>query len=168
MNGFGQKYVVDTNSLSQLRRHRRASVFFRENALIPGEVLHESKGFPDIDVLRNNIYPTTQPVLVWLMRVMATVPASDTRLIDLYANHGNADPLVVACALDGQDQDSQYLDPKEWVVVTGDQALRDKAEEFGLRVVTNEEFAAVIDSAENYDRETGTGTGTDEIACSPS
>ena len=30
---------------------------------------------------------------------MATVPSGDTRLVDLYANRGNADPLVVA-ALD--------------------------------------------------------------------
>ena len=84
MNGFGQKYVVDTNALSQLRGHRRASAFFRENALIPGEVLHEAAGFPDINMLRKNIYPTTQRVLMWLMRVMATVPSSDTRLVDLY------------------------------------------------------------------------------------
>ena len=82
--------------------------------------------------------------------------SSDTRLVDLYANHGNADPLVVACALDGKEEDSQYLDPKEWVVVTGDEAVRDKAEEFGLKVVTNEEFAAIIDSAESHDAKTWT------------
>lgn len=154
MNDIGQKYVVDTNVLSQLRRHRRASAFFRENALIPAEVLHEAAGFPDIDMLRKYIYPTTQPVLIWLMKVMATVPAGDTRLVDLYANQGNADPLVVACALDGQERDSQYLDPNEWIVVTGDEAVRDKAEAFGLKVVTNEEFAAIIDSAEGHDART--------------
>ena len=149
MNGFGQRYVVDTNALTHLRRHRRASVFFRENAVIPSEVLREAEGFPDINVLQKNLHPTTARVLDLLVKVMATVPADDKRLIDLYANHGGADPVVVACALDGQAQDSLYLDSPEWVVVTGDDAVRDKAEEFGLRVLSNVEFAAIIDAAES-------------------
>ena len=153
MSGLGHKYVVDTNALSQLRLHRRAGAFFREHALIPDEVLHEAAGFPDIDVLRKYRYPTTQSVLKWLVKVMATVPASDTKLLDLYANRGNADPIVVACALDGQQQESQYLDPADWAIVTGDDAVRDKAKEFGLEVLTNAEFAAVIDTAESHDAE---------------
>ncbi|KQS98740.1 hypothetical protein ASG23_13430 [Cellulomonas sp. Leaf395] len=80
---------------------------------------------------------------------MATVPADDTALVDLYANRGNADPLVVACALNGQDEDSQYLDAPEWTVVTADNAVRAKAEEFGLRALSNAEFAALIDAAES-------------------
>jgi|GEM_PF-3249601 len=35
----------------------------------------------------------------------------------------------------------------EWFVVTGDEALRDKAEEFGLKVLSNSQFAALIDGA---------------------
>ena len=149
MNDFGTRYVVDTNSLSQLGRGRRSSSFFRESARIPDEVLHEAQGFPDIASLRENDYLTTGSVLRWLVKVMATVTADDTALIDLYANRGNADPLVVACALDGQDEESQYLNASEWVIVTADNAVRAKAEEFGLRVVTNSEFAALIDVAED-------------------
>lgn len=149
MNDFGTRYVVDTNSLSQLGGFRRSSSFFRESARIPSEVVHEAQGFPDITTLRENAYPTTAAVLRWLVKVMATVPADDTALVDLYANRGNADPLVVACALDGQDEDSQYLDAPEWAVVTADNAVRAKAEEFGLRALSNAEFAALIDAAES-------------------
>ncbi|MCY1250063.1 hypothetical protein D9M72_636550 [compost metagenome] len=84
-------------------------------------------------------------MLQLLVEVMATVPDTDTRLVDLYANLGNADPLVVACALEGQEHDRQYLMAPEWFVVTGDEAVRDKAEEFGLKVLSNSKFAALID-----------------------
>lgn len=147
MSDFGQRYVVDTNALSQLKRHRRASAYFAEHAVIPDEVLKEAEGFPDIGILRHNRYPTTSGVLEWLLKIMATVPADDTKLIDLYANKGGADPLVVACALDGQANDSGYIDAPEWIVVTGDDALRLKAEQFGLKVVSAVEFASVVDAA---------------------
>jgi hypothetical protein len=149
MSWFGQRYVLDTNALSQLRRHRRESEFFREHTVIPSEVLHEAQGFPDIDVLRANLYPTTSSVLDWLVRIMATVPVGDTKLVDLYANHGGADPLVVACALDGKTRDGQFLGAPEWVVVTSDAAVRAKAEGFNLHVLNSAEFAAIIDAAED-------------------
>lgn len=149
MSWFGQRYVLDTNALSQLRRHRRESEFFREHTAIPSEVLHEAQGFPDIDVLRANLYPTTSSVLDWLARIMATVPVEDTKLVDLYANHGGADPLVVACALDGKTRDAQFLGAPEWVVVTSDAAVRAKAEAFNLHVLNSAQFAAIIDAAED-------------------
>lgn len=149
MSWFGQRYVLDTNALSQLRRHRRASEFFRGHAIIPAEVLHEAQGFPDVDVLRANLYPTTSGVLDWLVKIMATVPDEDTKIVDLYANHGGADPLVVACALDGKTRDSQFLGAPEWIVVTGDAAVRAKAEQFGLRVLSSAEFGAVIDAIQD-------------------
>ncbi|WP_257479143.1 PIN domain-containing protein [Acidipropionibacterium jensenii] len=147
MSGFGQRYVIDTNALSQLGRRRRASAFFLENAVIPEAVLQEAEGFPDIGSLRENAHPTTVRVLQWLITVMATVAETDARLVNLYANLGAADPLVVACALEGQEYDSQYLDSPEWLVVTADDAVRAKAEEFGLQVLGNSEFAARIDAA---------------------
>lgn len=150
MINFGQRYVLDTNALIRLKRHRRASAFFQENVVIPDEVLHEAAGFPDIAALRKNLYPTTSRVLEWMIRVMATVPTDDRALVDLYANLGGADPLVVACALDGQAEDRQYLTAPEWVVVTGDDAVRQKAEEFDLKVITSAEFASIIDAAEGH------------------
>ena len=145
MNDFGQRFVIDTNTLSQLGRKRRASEFFLQNAVIPQEVLHEASGFPDIEELRPNLHPTSPRVLYWLRRVMASVPEHDTRLVDLYANRGNADPLVVACALEGQEHDNQLLISPDWIVVTADEAVRVKAGEFGLTVLSNLEFCALVD-----------------------
>lgn len=145
MSDFGQRFVIDTNALSQLGRQRRASTFFLENAVIPEEVIHEASGFPDIAALRDNVHPTSPRVLHWLSLIMASVPDEDIRLVDLYANRGNADPLVVACALEGQEHDSQLLLSPEWVVVTADEAVRDKAQEFGLAVLSNSEFSALVD-----------------------
>lgn len=150
MMDFGQRYVLDTNALIRLKRHRRASAFFQDNVVLPDEVLHEAAGFPDIAALRKNLYPTTSRVLEWMIRVMATVPADDKTLVDLYANLGGADPLVVACALDGRAEDSQFLTAPEWIVVTGDDAVRQKAEEFDLKVITSAEFASIIDAAEGH------------------
>src|SRR5690625_5410863 len=70
MNGFGERYVIDTNALSQLGKARRASTFFLEHALIPEEVMHEAAGFPDIASLRDNVHPTTPRVLHWLTEVL--------------------------------------------------------------------------------------------------
>lgn len=155
LNGFGQRYVIDTNALSQIGRRRRSTSFFLDNAVVPSEVVREAEGFPDIDVLRKNLHPTTAQVLEWLVQVLATVPAEDTSLVNLYANLGGADPLLVECALDGRTRDSPYLDAPEWVIVTGDDAVRVKAEEFGLNVLSNAEFAAVIDATESPDYDQG-------------
>jgi hypothetical protein len=149
MSAFGVAYVIDNNTLNQLSRSQMTSGFFRENAHIPSEVLYEARESSSIADVQQNEYQTTPSVLSQLIRVLSTVSATDTKLVDLYANQGNADPLVVACALDGRSQDSELLIAPEWVVVTGDKALRSKAEEFGLRVLTNAEFAALIDAAES-------------------
>lgn len=147
MSDFGCRYVVDTNTLSQLGDRRRVSEYFLENAVIPEAVLQEAGGFPDLESLHDNIHPMTPRVLELLCEVMSTVRDNDTRLVDLYANRGNADPLVVACALEGREYDSQFLLAPEWIVVTGDRAVRAKAEEFGLGVLSNAEFAELIDEA---------------------
>lgn len=146
MNDFGQSYVVDTNALIRLKRHRRARSLFLDHAMLPSEVLREAAGLSDIRTLRERIYPTTPQVLECLVRVMNSLPDSDRKLVDLYSNHGGADPFVVACALDGQERDSLYLDAPEWIVVTNDDAVRDKAKEFGLHVMSSDEFAAIIDA----------------------
>ncbi|USQ79700.1 PIN domain-containing protein [Ornithinimicrobium faecis] len=149
MTAFGHRYVTDTNVLSQLGPRRRANAFFKENAVIPEEVLHEASGFPDIEALQANAHSTTARTLHWLSEVMRTVPEGETRLVDLYANLGNADPLVVACALEGREHDSQWLIRPEWIVVTDDGAVRDKAKEFELEVLNNSQFAARVDAADD-------------------
>lgn len=151
MSGLGTTYVVDTNTLTQLGRRRRSSSFFLERARVPSEVLHEAAQFPDLRALQDLEIETTPSVLRWLTQVMTAVPTDDTALVDLYANRGGADPLVIACALDGRDQESQYLDPQEWVVVTADNAVRASARAFGLQVLSNDRFAEIIDKAGGND-----------------
>lgn len=152
MSTFGFEYMIDNNALNQLSKAQLASKLFRGRGHIPSEVLYEARDSPHITELRAYEYVTTPAVLAQLVRVMATVPTSDTKLVDLYANRGNADPLIVACALDARDNESKYLNPKEWVIVTDDNAVRYKAEEFGLRTLGNAEFAALIDSLAHVDR----------------
>lgn len=108
------------------------------------DLMIEASGFPDVAALRDCMHPTTPRVLYWVTEIMATVSEQDTRLIDLYANRGNADPLVVACALERREHDDQLLMGLDWVVVTADEAVREKAEEFGL-TVSNSEFSALVD-----------------------
>lgn len=137
-------YLIDTNALSSLTPLQRASDFFRERCRIPSEVLYEARFFPDIKSLKANEYPTTPRVLDILVSVMATVPAGDTKLVDLYRNRGNADPLVVACALDGARDSGGLLFGPSWVVVSRDRAVRDKACEFEIETITSDEFATLL------------------------
>lgn len=73
---------------------------------------------------------------------MATVPKDDTALVNLYANKGGADPLLVACALDGMQETADQLFGPNWIIVSNDKAVRAKASEFGVESFTREEFAA--------------------------
>lgn len=121
------------------------SDFFRENCLIPTEVLHEARYFPNVNDLKNNEYPVTSGLLTIIIEVMATVPDSDTKLVNLFANEGNADPIVVACAVEGQRKSDEGLLGSTWVVVTGDKAVCAKAIEFGIEVKSSEEFIAILE-----------------------
>ncbi len=144
-------FVVDTNVLARLGRTRVATAFFRKNARIPEEIKYESRGLPEIFELQENVYLTTATVLSHLAKVLKTIDTGDTELIDLYRNEGNADPFVVACALDGQSQSEHMLFTDEWIVVTDDNAVRGKAQEFGIKVLCYEEFALLIDDSQDAD-----------------
>ncbi|WP_133726064.1 hypothetical protein [Nesterenkonia aurantiaca] len=138
--------MLDNNALAFVKGKRRASTFFKKHCRIPQEVLHEAEGFPDIDELQQLEYPVTGSVLGHLVEVMASVPVGETRLVNLYANLGNADPLVVATALDGHRENDLALFGPTWTVVTGDKAVQAKAREFGLEVMTNQEFLTAMDT----------------------
>ncbi|WP_374974652.1 hypothetical protein ACEYYH_12155 [Microbacterium trichothecenolyticum] len=135
-------YLLDNNALSHLTRAQRASTFFHERCALPSEIIHEADGYPDAATFRDVEYPTTANVLTHLRTVMATVPANDTRLVNLYANKGAADPMLVACALDGMDEAAALLWGPTWVVVSNDNAVRAKAAELGVESCTREEFLA--------------------------
>lgn len=145
---FGERYVVDTNALIQLRKFRRSSAFFKRNVVIPAEVLREAEKFSDYGSLRDLVPPVTARTFAWLGKVLSSVDPEDFKLVDLYANKGGADPFVVACALEGREIEDQYIDPSEWIVVTDDSAVRQKAVEFDLKVISNLELAGIIDRSE--------------------
>lgn len=135
-----EMYLLDNNALSHLSRAQRASEFFFERCHLPSEILHEAEGYPDFAAFKQIEYPTTAHVLELLSMVMATVPEEDTTLVNLYANKGAADPLLVACALDGMQETSAHLFGPSWVVVSNDNAVRAKAMEFGVDACTREDF----------------------------
>jgi hypothetical protein len=141
------QYLIDNNVLAKLPRHQRISTFFSRYCHIPDEVLYEARGFPDIAELKTRRYETTGGVLRQLIAVMETVPVSDTKLVDLYANRGNADPLLVACALEAMRQDEDKLFRSTWIVVSDDDAVREKAAEFEIERRTGKEFAAILEAA---------------------
>lgn len=108
---------------------------------LPSEVLHEARFLPDVDSLRALEYETTGAVLRQLQTIMASLPPGDFDLVDLYANLGNADPLLVACALDAMEEAESGLFGLDWTVVTNDHAVLSTAKEFGVTTLTSQAFA---------------------------
>ena len=135
-----QLFLLDNNALSHLTVAQRASVFFREHCYLPTEIIHEAEGYPDAGSFRGNEYPTTATVLKHLIAVMATVAPDDTTLVNLYANKGAADPILIACALDAMDEASQHLWGPTWTIVTNDKAVLAKANELRVGACTREDF----------------------------
>lgn len=140
----GSRYLIDCNALSKLTKDQRASGFFRTNCRIPTEVLYEARWFPDVRQLSEVEYKTTGSVLAILAEVMATVPVDDKKLVDLYANQGNADPLIVACAVDAMREREQQLFGEAWAIVSDDKAVRAKANEFDIEILASEKFIAIL------------------------
>lgn len=134
-----EMYLIDNNVLSHLSPAQRTSEFFHTCCRIPSEVLHEADGYAD-DALKAVEYPTTASVLSFLKTVMATVPEDDTALVNLYANKGAADPLLVACALAGIQETADWLFGPAWIIVSNDKAVRTKATAFNIKSCTREEF----------------------------
>jgi hypothetical protein len=145
-----EMYLLDNNVLSHLSRAQRKSEFFMERCRLPAEVLHEAKNYPDAVGFRDVEYPTTASVLEFLRMVMATVPAHDTKLVNLYANKGAADPMLIACALDGMQETAAHLYGPIWIVVSNDNAVREKAEDLGVDSCSREEFA--FKTRDSWDR----------------
>lgn len=135
-------YLVDNNVLSRMTRSQRAHMATRGDCWIPSEVLHEADGFPDILLLTEMEYPLTASVIDKLRLVMSELKPGDADLVDLYANEGNADPILIACALDARESSEDSLFPEEWVVVTNDGALRDTAVGWSVRTISSEDFVA--------------------------
>lgn len=139
-----RRYVIDSNALSKLTRPQRASAFFRKHCRVPSEVIHEARFFADEDEFDGIEYPTTGSLLSVLREVMATVTIGDTALIDLYANKGAADPLLVACAVEAKRKEEAFLLPMTWAIVTDDKAVRSKSAESEIETLSSKEFLALL------------------------
>ena len=140
-------YLLDNNALGKIGRRERGSDFVKRYCRIPSEVLHEASGYPDIATLTELEYPTTAAVLSILGQVMATVDVGDMSLIDLYHNRGNADPLLVACALDARQANSPFLYGEAWAIVSDDQAVQAKATDFGIEFRSSASFLEILRAA---------------------
>jgi hypothetical protein len=137
-------YVLDANVLSRLSADQRRSSFVRHHCRIPAEVLHEVEGFPDIAQLRALNIPVTGEMLECLSEVMKTVAPRDFKLVDLYSNKGNGDPILVAAALTGMRQASETLFDEDWKVVSDDHAVRAKAEEHVVDSLGTTDFVLLL------------------------
>jgi hypothetical protein len=136
-------YLVDNNVLGKLSTVQRGSAFFARYCRVPDEVLHEA-GPARAAALHAVRYPTTPDVLEAVKTVMATVDVGDIKLVDLYRNKGTADPFLIACALVEQQSSADMLIRPEWVVVTDDEAVRRKAEEFDVAWIGSSQFMSLL------------------------
>lgn len=144
----GRRYVIDSNALSKLTRPQRASAFFREHCRVPSEVIHEARFFADEGEFDHVEYSTTGSLLSVLREVMESVAIGDTGLIDLYANKGAADPILVACALEAKREEEAFLLPMTWAIVTDDKAVRSKSVDFEIETLSSAEFLALFPRAD--------------------
>ena len=142
----GTKYLVDNNALLHLGAKRTASAFFGEYCRVPEEVAHEA-GTRRAERLARLTVPMSVRILTEVVAVMKTVTVGDRTLIDLYGNKGAADPVLVATAVVLNNPEKPTFFDDEWVIVTNDGAVREKANEFGIDTSTPDELAALIDSA---------------------
>jgi hypothetical protein len=135
-------YLLDNNVLSHLSRDQRESDFFFSRCRVSTEVAHEADGYIESNMLERVEFKTTKRVLELLQTVMATVEVGDRRLVDLYANKGAADPLLIACAMSATEDAGSFLWGPVWVVVSNDKAVQEKAEAFTVPCISREAFFA--------------------------
>lgn len=136
-------YLVDNNVLSRLSRSQRAGPFLRERCVVTEEVLHEARGFAD-EMSGVRVRDVTVAVLERLKHVMAELPPGDTSLVDLYANKGTADPVLVATALVMMDEEAQTLFASRIVIVTDDRAVAEMAGQLGVECLSCSAFIALV------------------------
>jgi len=141
---IGRRYLLDNNVLARLTPEERSMTFVQEHCRIPSEVLHEARFLPDADALIELEYRTTGRVLRQLQLVMESVRVDDVRLVNLYSGQGNADPMLVACALDAVHDADEGLFGDEWVIVSNDEAVLALAQRFTITTLTSTDFDALL------------------------
>lgn len=147
-----RRYLIDNNALSRLTPEQRLSSFFRERCRVTTDVFHEASGYVESEI-RDLEEPVTVAVLTRLVNVMGSVTPGDTSLVDLYANKGAADPVMIACALELQAIQDSTLFPDEWVIVTDDKAVTTAAQGHGVSVLNSARFQALFPSDSRQSRD---------------
>ncbi len=148
MSGDIRRYLVDNNALFRLPQAVRTSKVLRQVARFPSEVIHEAGPYATRYDLPPLECKATPSVLRHLKDVMDQVPVDHFELIDLYAGEGAADPLLVACALDGAEQRSQVLVGEVYTVVSDDIAVREACERHQVQWMSAADFAHELSPAE--------------------
>lgn len=143
-----RKYLVDNNALIFIGVNRWKSSFFREHCLITEDVSHEARYLAP-SLATDLTVSVTPAILCQVRRIMETVVQGDIQLLDLYGNKGAADPVLVATAVVLQAEESESLVGDTLVIVTRDDAVSEKAKEFGIETARPVELAALIDAAES-------------------
>lgn len=142
-----RKYLVDNNALVSIGTKRRKTAFFREHCLVTEDVAHEAR-FRARSLHADQIVRVTPAILGQVRMIMKTVVPGDMRLLNLYGNKGTADPVLVATAVVLQREESEALVGDTLLIVTRDDAVTEKAKEFGIETATPDELATLIDAAE--------------------
>lgn len=136
-------YLVDNNVLAGLSRAKRAARLLRESCFVTADVVHEARGFAD-EIRDVPVRAVTSAVLEKLRLVMERVDPHDTSLVDLYANKGSADPVLMATALVMVDEEASRLWQRRVVVVTDDRAVIAMAGTFGVPAMRRSDFAQLL------------------------
>lgn len=139
-------YLIDTNAVFKLSDNQRASPSFRQISKLPSEVVYEAGVHADTDMLRDLDFGVTASVLRSLQKVMKSVGVDDFDLVDLYKNKGAADPLLVACAVEARERREGALVGDVYTVVTADEAVQRKCDEFSVPWESPEAFASRLDN----------------------
>lgn len=142
-----RKYLLDNNALVSIGTKRWKTAFLRKHCLVAEDVAYEAR-YKARSLYADLIVPVTPAILGQVELIMKTVVPGDTRLLDLYGNKGSADPVLVATAVVLQAEESESLVGDTLVIVTRDDAVTEKAKEFGIETATPDELAALIDAAE--------------------
>ncbi|CAM3026580.1 MULTISPECIES: hypothetical protein [Dermacoccus] len=136
-------YLLDNNVLSRLTREQRRADLLRTQCFITADVLHEARGFAD-EVRDIPVRPVTKAVLARLVRVMHSIAPKDTSLVDLYANKGSADPVLIAIALDIMETEQDTLMPRRIILVTGDKAVSSTCQRLGVTSLGFDDFVQML------------------------
>ncbi len=142
------KYLIDNNALGPLG-DRKKSKFFAKYCRVPAEVAYESRRAKHAKLLESLTIEMTPAMLRELTAVMKAVPVGDTGLVNLYANKGAADPILIAMALALNSVD---LFADSWIIVTEDKAVIAMASEFEIKIESPASLIEIIDAYELCER----------------